>query len=341
MQKKVCIIYTGGTIGMKSTKHGYAPQEDYLKDVLNDMPDLKSDEMPLFDLVEYHPLLDSSYISVHEWVKIAKDIKTKYDDYDGFVILHGTDTMAYTASALSFMLDGIKKPIILTGSQIPFGKLRTDARDNLVTSMLIAADYNIPEVCLYFGGKLFRGNRTTKTEADHLIAFDSPNYPALLEAGVKIVPNLHLIKQSNKDEKVVLTEFKEQRIAVVKIFPGIQFNMFESIITPDLKGIVIEAFGSGNVPGGKNLESLLKIAKEREVVVVVCTQCVRGAAVIGRYETSRVLFENSAVSGYDMTIEAIVAKLYYLLSKDYSYQTIRNLMEKDLKGEITEHLILD
>ncbi len=339
MQKKVCIIYTGGTIGMKPTEHGFAPKEGYLKSVLENMPELKSDEMPLFELIEYHPLLDSSYISVDEWVKIAKDIKDNHDKYDGFVILHGTDTMAYTASALSFMLDGIKKPIILTGSQIPFCKLRTDARDNLITSMLIAANYNIPEVCLYFGGKLLRGNRSTKVGSDQLVAFDSPNFPALLEAGVKMIPNTHIIKEADKNQELTLNEFKKHRIAVIKIFPGIQFATFQGLLTNDLKGIVIEAFGSGNVPGGPNLENLLRKAKENHTVVVVCTQCVRGSAVIGRYETSKILFENSAVSGYDMTVEAAVTKLYSLLSKDYPYDTIRALMEKNLKGELTEYLL--
>ena len=322
---------------MKPTKHGYAPKENYLLDVLNSMPELSFKEMPKFDLIEYHPLLDSSYISVDEWVKIARDIKDRHDIYDGFVILHGTDTMSYTASALSFMLEGLKKPVILTGSQIPFGQLRTDARDNLVTSMLIAANYDIPEVCLYFGGKLFRGNRTTKVGADQLIAFDSPNFPPLLEAGVKIIPNTHLIQKVDPNQELVLNEFQNHKIAVIKIFPGIQFRTFEGLITKDLKGVVLEAFGSGNVPGGPNLERLLKKAKENETVVVVCTQCIKGSAVIGRYETSRMLFENSAVSGYDMTVEAAVTKLYSLLSKNYSYQVIRKLMEENIKGELTMH----
>lgn len=162
MKKKVCIIYTGGTIGMKPQEHGYAPESGYLSEVFKNMKELHAPEMPEYDFIEYNPLLDSSYISVKEWVKIAKDIEARYHYYDGFVILHGTDTMSYTASALSFMLRGLAKPVILTGSQIPFFMLRSDARDNLITSMLIAANYNIPEVSLYFGGKLLRGNRSTK-----------------------------------------------------------------------------------------------------------------------------------------------------------------------------------
>ncbi len=175
MRKKVCLIHTGGTIGMARTEYGYAPKKGFIQSILSGMAELKSEGVPEFDLMEYDPLLDSSNISVREWVKIAKDIKAKYDLYDGFVILHGTDTMAYTASALSFMLEGLSKPVILTGSQIPLCEIRNDARDNLITALIIAGYYHVPEVCLFFGNELYRGNRATKISADDLIAFDSPN----------------------------------------------------------------------------------------------------------------------------------------------------------------------
>lgn len=335
MRKKVCIIHTGGTIGMAKSKHGYAPKKGFMKSALSKISEFSSPEVPAFDLVEYDPLLDSSSISVKEWVKIAKDIEERYDDYDGFIILHGTDTMAYTASALSFMLDGLTKPVILTGSQIPLCEVRSDARDNLVTALMIAGGYDVPEVCLYFGNKLFRGNRATKVSSDELRAFDSPNFPSLAEAGVRI--NLHekLIREPGKG--LNLSPFKEHQVAVLKLFPGIQFELFENIMNSSLKGIVIEAFGAGNIP--ENHESLIKLlkkAKENGTVIVVCTQCLRGSAIIGEYATSRDLAREGAVSGYDLTVEAAVTKLYYLLSMGYDIDTLKKRMETNLRGELSK-----
>lgn len=333
MRKRVCIIYTGGTIGMARTEHGYAPQKAYIESALSEINELNSLDMPAFDLIEYDPLLDSSNISVKEWIKIAQDIEEKYEDYDGFVVLHGTDTMAYTASALSFMLEGLTKPVILTGSQIPLCEIRNDARDNLITALMIAGTYHIPEVCLYFGGKLLRGNRATKISADDLIAFDSPNYPALAEAGVRIVLNEKNIWKTGKGLK--LSKFEEHQIAVLKIFPGIQFEVFENILTSNLKGIVFEAFGAGNIPENHGaLLKILKKAQENGTIIVVCTQCLRGSAIIGEYETSLGFANAGAVSGYDMTVEAAVAKLYYLLSLGYDVDKIKKLMETNLRGEL-------
>ena len=334
MKKKVCIIYTGGTIGMTRTKHGYAPQKNFIKKALSEINELNAEEMPDYDLVEYDPLLDSSNISVKQWIQIAQDIEEKYEKYHGFVILHGTDTMAYTASALSFMLKGIAKPVILTGSQIPLSEIRNDGRDNIITALMIAGDYDIPEVCLYFGNKLFRGNRATKISSDQLIAFDSPNYPPLAEAGVRIELNRENIRKAEKPLEV--RKFQNHQIAVLKIFPGIQFEVFENIMTSNLKGIVIEAFGTGNIPdSGGVLQKILHKAIENETIIVVCTQCVRGSAMIGEYVSSRDLSNAGAVSGYDMTVEAAIAKLYYLLSLDYDTDTIKKLMGTSLRGELT------
>jgi L-asparaginase len=334
MRKKVCLIHTGGTIGMAGTENGYAPRKGFIKSILSGMSELNSEEIPAFDLIEYDPLLDSSNISVREWVKIAQDIKDKYDDYDGFVILHGTDTMAYTASALSFMLEGLSKPVILTGSQIPLCEIRNDARDNLITSLMIAGNYHVPEVCLFFGNKLLRGNRATKISSDELIAFDSPNYPALGEAGVRIVVNEHVIREGGPELK--LSKFEPQQIAVLKIFPGIQFEIFENILTTNLKGIVFEAFGAGNIPENKGaLNRILEKAEENGTVIVVCTQCLRGSAMIGEYETSLSFARAGAVSGYDMTVEAAVTKLYYLLSLNYDHDMVKKLMGTNLRGEMS------
>jgi L-asparaginase len=333
--KKVCVIHTGGTIGMAKTNNGYAPKAGYLQSILSDMKELKSAELPLFDLVEYDPLLDSSNISVNEWVKMAGDIKEKYHDYDGFVILHGTDTMAYTASALSYMLDGLAKPVILTGSQIPLCEIRSDGNDNLITSLLLAGFYQVPEVCLFFGNQLFRGNRVTKVSSDDLIAFDSPNYPSLADAGVRIHLNDMAIRRPGAALKLSL--FQAHQIAVLKIFPGIQFEAFENMLTPNLKGIVFEAYGAGNIPDTDNaLKRFLAKANENGTIIVVCTQCLRGSVSIGEYETSLSFANAGAVSGYDMMVEAAVTKLYYLLSLGCGFEEIKQLMATNLRGELSK-----
>jgi len=333
--KKVLLIYTGGTIGMVRTPNGYAPKDGYFRAELDAIPALSMPEMPQWELYEMHPLLDSSNMTVAEWNKIAQLIAARYDAYDGFVVLHGTDTMAYTASALSFMLEGLSKPVVLTGSQIPLCEVRSDGRDNIITSILIAADDRVHEVCLYFGGALLRGNRATKYSADGLIAFVSPNYPPLADAGITIRYHENVLLPK-KQGALNLQLLDNVPIGVIKVFPGIQFSLFESIMTDKLRGIVIETFGAGNIPGdGNALLPIIRRAFEGGTVLTVCSQCPQGAVSLGAYETSNALKRAGAVSGYDMTTEAAVAKLYYLFSQGLSKERIKLDMERDLRGELT------
>lgn len=332
---KICIIYTGGTIGMTRTEKGYAPKKGFLGEMLEKLPELSDSRMPKWDMIEMSPLLDSSNMTVYEWNKIAEKIYENYGKYDGFVVLHGTDTMAYTASALSFMLEGLAKPVVLTGSQIPIGKARSDARENIITSLIIAGDGKCPEVTLFFGGKLMRGNRATKISADEMIAFSSPNFPDLANAAIDIRYRENLIRPAGK--KLQVTHFSDDLpIAVLKIFPGIHFELFEGIMTDKLKGLVLEGFGVGNIPQtDEGLIPIVRKAVQNGTVITVCTQCLRGCVRLGAYATSRSLNDAGAVSGYDMTVEAAVTKLYYLFAKGYDNYEIRHYMESDLRGELT------
>ena len=333
--KRILVIYTGGTIGMVRTPSGYAPEKQAFHDLLDRIPELHAEGMPAWDIVDMDPLLDSSNITVREWNMIGALIADHHADYDGFVVLHGTDTMAYTASALSFMLRGNGKPVILTGSQIPLCEIRNDARDNIITSLLVAASDKIHEVCLYFGGKLLRGNRAIKYSADDLIAFESPNYPALADVGISIRYNVPALLPPGRG-KFAFQPLKNIPIGVIKVFPGIQFELFDSIMTERLKGIVIETFGAGNIPGhADSLLPIIRKASENGTVIVVCSQCPHGTVTLGAYETSCALKEAGAVSGYDITTEAAVAKLYYLFSRGLSRDEIRVRMERSMRGEIT------
>ncbi|HMQ52086.1 MAG TPA: asparaginase domain-containing protein, partial [Anaerolineae bacterium] len=249
MKKRIYLAYTGGTIGMEKTTEGYRPVPGYLAELLAAMPELHRAELPAYTIHEYEPLLDSANMTPADWVKIAQDIADHHDDYDGFIVLHGTDTMAYTASALSFMLHHLAKPVVLTGSQIPLCEARNDARENLITAMLIAANYAIPEVCLYFGNKLMRGCRTTKVSADSFEAFASPNYPPLATVGIDIDPNWTLVQPPpNKVEPIRVQIIDPPLVGALRLFPGISAEFVRHALQPPLKGLVLEAFGVGNGP---------------------------------------------------------------------------------------------
>lgn len=330
---KILLINTGGTIGMTKTEHGYKPDPKSFRDSLSEMPELKEGRICDFEIIDMDPLLDSSNMCVDDWNKIGSIVNINYKEYDGFVILHGTDTMAYTASALSFMFENLGKPVIITGSQIPICEIRSDGKDNLIAAMMIASGGVVNEVCIYFRGELLRGNRATKYSADGFMAFKSPNFPLLAEAGITINYNEQMLLAKPK-AKFRFQKLNNIPIGVIKVFPGIQFELFNNIMTKSLKGVVIETFGAGNIPSdAKSLLPIIQEAFNNGTVVTVCTQCPQGTVLLGAYETSNALKKAGAVSGKDMTTEAAVAKLYYLFSKEYDSKTICRKMETNLRGE--------
>ena len=340
-KKQILIIHTGGTIGMVRTANGFAPKAGALIEELKQIRDLNSPYMPEWDLIEFDPLLDSTNVRYEQWNSIADTIAHYYDRYDGFVVLHGTDTLAYSASALSFMLEGLDKPVVFTGAQIPLCELRSDGRDNLITSMMIAADGIIREVSLCFGDAILRGNRAIKYSADGMVAFTSPNCNKLADAGISIEYNHACIndyvKNSLHSDSLHVVRLKESRIAVIKVVPGIQFDIFEPIMCETLDGLVLETFGKGNIPNyDPALSRIISEASRCGTIVVVCTQCPAGTVSLGTYEAGSALVRAGAVSGGNMTTEAAITKLTYLLSKGLQKDEIRTLMQTDLRGELTK-----
>ncbi|ARD22439.1 L-asparaginase 1 [Shewanella japonica] len=335
IKRSIYVAYTGGTIGMRKTDNGFAPVAGFLTDCVKSMPEFYHEEMPDFVINEYSPLIDSSNMAPTDWQLIANDIKANYDKYDGFVILHGTDTMAYTASALSFMLQGLSKPVIVTGSQIPLAQLRSDGQTNLLNSLYIAANYPVAEVCLFFNNKLFRGNRSTKAHADGFDAFASPNFPILLEAGIKI--NLRAGKISEPTTQALdVIEISPQPVGVITLYPGISTEIFNNILMQPVKALILLTFGVGNAPQDNALLDTLKQADERGIVIVNLTQCFQGKVNMGGYATGNALAQAGVISGADMTIEAALAKLHYLLSKDLTSAEVKFAMKQNLLGELTE-----
>jgi len=336
MSKRVYIAHTGGTIGMKNAGEGYAPAPGFLEARLREMPELRDAAMPEFVLREYDPLLDSSNMTPREWLLIAQDIFENYDAFDGFCILHGTDTMAYTASALPFLLQGLNKPVILTGSQIPLVELRNDARENIITALMLAATYPLPEVCLYFGDKLFRGCRTVKVNATGFDAFDSPNYPPLGQVGIEIQINWNAVRAASSAPMNPLPRELNATVGALRLFPGIAARLLDNVLQPPLQGLVLEAYGAGNAPDRDDaLLEVLARATARGVVIVNCTQCLRGAVNLHAYATGAALLQAGLVSGGDMTPIAALAKLHYLFGSGYAPAQVRALMQQNLCGEMT------
>ena len=337
MKKRICIIYTGGTIGMVPSEHGYVPSESALYDAMDSIRDLRMPGMPDLAIVQFDPLLDSSNMSIAEWNLIGEAIAARYAQFDGFVILHGTDTMSYSASALSFMLENLNKPVVFTGAQIPLCEIRSDGYNNIITSIVIAADGIANEVCIYFDGKLLRGCRGTKMSSTGFAAFDSPNYESLADVGIEIEYRKNYCPPE-RNGPFHLTRLKEIPVGIIKMFPGIQFQIFESVMTEQLRGVILETFGAGNVPTSSSgaLIPIIEKAYRNGILVVVCSQCIQGSVSLGTYEASKALIDIGAVSGKDMTTEASMTKLIFLFSKGLSVEEISREMTRNLCGEITE-----
>jgi L-asparaginase len=335
---RVLIIYTGGTFGMSYDRDGVLTPFSF-EYILDQLPTLKNLALAI-TAVSFETPIDSSNINPEHWQLISSVIFDQYDDHDGFVVLHGTDTMAYTASALSFMLDGLNKPVIFTGAQLPISEPRSDARENLITALDIASarakdDPIVPEVCIYFDYELLRGNRSKKVESMQFDAFDSGNYPPLAKAGVKIDYNFSVIRSISGVSAVNLRATFETNIAILKLFPGIHKNVVGSILsTPGLKAVILETYGSGNAPTLNWLLDDLKDAIERGIIIVNISQCPGGRVVQGRYETSKRLQQIGVISGADMTTEAAVTKLMLLIG-EYGSSNAKTMIGVSLAGELT------
>ncbi len=335
VKKQIYIAYTGGTIGMQQSSQGYIPVAGFMEKQLAGMPEFHRDEMPDYTIHEYDPLIDSSDMSPQHWQQIADDIKQNYDDYDGFVILHGTDTMAYTASALSFMFENLAKPVIVTGSQIPLAELRSDGQANLLNALHIAANYPINEVTLFFNNQLMRGNRCTKSHADGFNAFTSPNFPPLLEAGIHIQVSNGVTVNMKPQGSFKVHPITPQPIGVITMYPGISHQVIRNTLRQPVNAMILLTFGVGNAPQNPELLAHLKEASSRGVLVVNLTQCLAGKVNMEGYATGCALAEAGVISGFDMTPEAALAKLHHLLSQRLSYEEIKVKMQQVLRGEMS------
>ena len=338
----ILLIYTGGTIGMIENQETGALEAFNFDQLIENVPELKRFNYSI-DSYQFTPPIDSSDMEPSLWTKLVEIIYENYDKYDGFVILHGTDTMAFTASALSFMLENLGKPVILTGSQLPIGMLRTDGKENLITAVEIAAAKHpdgtavVPEVCIFFENHLLRGNRTTKINAENFNAFRSYNYPILATAGIHIKYEYDKIHKPNPNLPLKPYFLYDTNVIVLTLFPGIQENIIRNILhTPGLRAVVLKTYGSGNAPQKPWFIKLLKEATDRGILIVNISQCPTGMVEMGRYETGLHLLDAGVISGYDSTVEALITKLMFLLGHKESDKEIREMMNQPIAGEFTK-----
>lgn len=336
---KVCVLHVGGTIGMVRTSQGqYAPRPGFLADYMSRMPELEQPGVPGHELVQLEPLIDSADTRPRDWVRVAQQIVERYEDYAGFVVVHGTDTMAYTASALSFLLPGLSKPVILTGSQLSLSHVRSDGREHLITSIVLAGAHAIPEVGLYFHSRLLRGNRAQKVHNQDFFAFSSGNLPPLANVGVRIELNEHLIRPAGPGVPDRVALEREPSVVAIRLFPGMDGPLLEKLLEPPVEAVVLETYGAGNAPSldAPFLSAIERAVNERDVLVVSCSQCHGGAVRQDLYSTGASLAAAGVISGHDMTPEAALTKLYCLLGAGEPATTVRATMERDLAGELDE-----
>lgn len=333
--KRVLVLHTGGTIGMRQGERGYEPAPGNLARLFGAMPELSAAELPALELLEFEPLLDSSDMVPADWLRVARAIESRYQEFDGFVVLHGTDTLAFTSSALSFLLEGLGKPVVVTGSQVPLGELRSDARENLINSLLLAGGDELSEVCVCFGGRLLRGNRATKVSTGGFDAFDSPNELELARIGVDIEFRPAALR-GRRAGTLKVHQLLDVAVAAIRLFPGISARLLENLLRDPVQGVVLETYGAGNAPSrNAALLAALREASDRGVVVVNITQCLRGRVDMDGYATGSALKRAGVVSGLDMTPEAALAKLIWLLGRGLDVEEVRRLMPTDLRGELT------
>ena len=332
MKQKILLVYTGGTIGMVKDKVKNTLVPFNFDGLLKAIPELKSDEVDL-ETISIKSPIDSSNMHPSIWVEIVEIIETNYANYDGFVILHGTDTMAYTASAFSFMLENLNKAIIFTGSQIPIGARRSDAKENLITAVEIAASGKVNEVCIYFEDQLYKANRTVKVNTEHFEAFESPNYPILAEAGVTI--KYKSVLQKKQNQGLIVHKNCSDDVAILKLFPGIKLATI-GVIIKSSKGIIIESFGAGNASTNAEFTLLLRQGIQQGKIIMNISQCLHGEAVRGQYETNEPFEKAGVICGKDMTTESAITKLMFLLGQGKSNDEIKQLLQTDLRGEVSK-----
>ena len=339
-KQNILLIYTGGTIGMIKDAHTGTLKAFDFDSLLIKIPEIRLLDCSI-ETVSFEEPIDSSNMDPIYWQAIAKIIESNYNDFNGFVVLHGSDTMSYSASVLSFMLENLEKPVIFTGSQLPIGDLRTDAKENLITSIQLASLHNngipiIREVCLYFEYKLYRGNRTTKINAEHFEAFDSPNYPTLAESGVHLKINYEFLRKEKFEDALIVRTKLDTNIGVLKLFPGISEPLVKAVLeTENLKGLILESYGSGNATTEAWFISQLDKAISKGLYIINVTQCSGGSVIMGQYETSSQLQEIGVITGKDITTEAAVAKLMYLIGYNIKPEEFQFYFEKPLRGEMT------